>query len=253
MRRTTAFKVLLGVLAGGALILIAGREWRQARELVATAVVIGLLLGLVRWRERPRQRAMEAEARRLRMRFSAEDRFGLLDQPFQLFRSTRRSYGEIENVIAGSWHDLEVRSFDHSYSVSEDERRLLSCAQIAIPGGWPTLVIRPETGLTRLVDIAVPDIAFESEAFNRAFTVRCHDRAFASALVDPRMMEWLQSLGHRWSFEIDGRWILGYRDQVLPWEIEAVLETVETFIRRIPRAVTSLYPEAIPPRPDVPA
>lgn len=253
MRRTTAFKVLLGVLAGGALVLIAGREWRQARELVVTAVVIGLFLALVRWRERPRQQAMEAEARRLRMRFSAEDRFGLLDQPFQLFRSTRRSYGEIENVIAGPWHDLEVRSFDHSYSVSENERRLLSCAQIAIPGGWPTLVIRPETGLTRLVDIAVPDIAFESEAFNRAFAVRCHDRAFASALVDPRMMEWLQSLGHRWSFEIDGRWILGYRDQVRPWEIEAVLETVETFICRIPRAVTSLYPEAIPPRPDVPA
>jgi hypothetical protein len=253
VRRTTAFKVLLGVLAGGALILIAGREWRQARELVVAAVVIGLFLALVRWRDQPRQQAMEAEARRLRVRFSAEDRFGLLDQSFQLFRSTRRSYGEIKNVLSGSWHDLEVRVFDHSYSVSENERRLLSCAQIAIPGGWPTLVIRPETGLSRLVDIAVPDIAFESEAFNRAFAVRCHDRAFASAVVDPRMMEWLQSLGHRWSFEIDGRWILGYRDQVRPWEIEAVLETVETFIRRIPRAVASLYPEAIPPGPDVPA
>jgi hypothetical protein len=253
VRRTTAFKVLLGVLVGGALILIAGREWRQARQLVATAVVIGLFLALLRWRDRPRQGSMEAEAGRLRMRFSAEDRFGLLDQSFQLFRSTRRSYGEIENVLSGAWHDLEVRAFDHSYSVSENERRALSCAQIAIPGGWPALVIRPETGLTRLVDIALPDIAFESEAFNRAFAVRCHDRAFASALVDPRMMEWLQSLGHRWSFEIDGRWILGYRDQVLPWEIEAVLETIETFIRRIPRAVMSLYPEAIPPRPDVPA
>ncbi|HEX5627053.1 MAG TPA: hypothetical protein VFY08_03445 [Actinomycetota bacterium] len=253
MRRTTAFKVLLGVLAGGALILIAGREGRQARSLVATAVVIGLFLALVRWRDRPRQEAMESEARRLGVRFSAEDRFGLLAQSFQLFRSTRRSYGEIGNVLSGSWHDLEVRAFDHSYSVSEDERRLLSCAQIAIPGGWPALVIRPETGLARLADIAVPDIAVESEAFNRAFVVRCHDRAFASAVVDPRMMEWLESLGHRWGFEIDGRWVLGYRDQVQPWEIESVLETVETFIRRIPRVVTSLYPEAIPPRPDVPA
>ena len=251
MRRTTAFKLLLGVLAFGVVILIAGREWQQARELFATAVVIGLFLALVRWRDQPRQRAMEAEARRLRMRFSAKDRFGLLDQPFQLFRSTRRSYGEIENVVSGSWHELEVRSFDHSYSVSEDERRLLSCVQVAIPGGWPTLVIRPETGLTKLADIAVPDIAFESESFNRAFAVRCHDRAFASALVDPRMMEWLQSLGHRWSFEIDARWILGYRDQVQPWEIELVLETVATFIQKIPRALTSLYPEAMPPRPDV--
>jgi hypothetical protein len=40
---------------------------------------------------------------------------------------------------------------------------------------------------------------------------------------------------------------------VRPWEIESVLETVETFIDTIPRAVTSLYPEAMPPRPDVPA
>jgi hypothetical protein len=252
VRRTTAFKVLLGVLAGGALILIAGREWRQARELVVAAVVIGLFLALVRWRDQPRQQAMEAEARRLRVRFSAEDRFGLLDQSFQLFRSTRRSYGEIKNVLSGSWHDLEVRVFDHSYSVSENERRLLSCAQIAIPGGWPTLVIRPETGLSRLVDIAVPDIAFESEAFNRAFAVRCHDRAFASAVVDPRMMEWLQSLGHRWSFEIDGRWILGYRDQVRPWEIESVLETVETFIDTIPRGDV-LVSGGDATRPDVPA
>jgi len=187
------------------------------------------------------------------MRFTAEDRFGLLDQPFQLFRSTRPFYGEVENVVSGSWHDLEVRSFDHSYSVSDDERRLLSCVQIAIPGGWPTLVIRPETGFTRVADLAVPDIAFEAEVFNRAFAVRCHDRAFASALVDPRMMEWLLLLDPRWSFEIDGRWILGYRDQVQPWEIEVVLETVESFISRIPRAVASPVPEAMPPRPDLPA
>jgi hypothetical protein len=253
VRRTTAFKVLLGILAFGVLVLIADREWQRARELFATAVVIGLFLALVRWRDQPRRRAMQAEARRLRMRFSPEDRLGLLDQPFHLFRSTRRSYGEIANVVSGSWHDLEVRSFDHSYAVSEDERRLLSCVQVAIPGGWPTLVIRPETSLTRLADLALPDVAFESESFNRAFEVRCHDRAFASALVDPRMMEWLLSLGHRWSFEIEGRWILGARDQVQPWEIEQVLGTVETFIGKIPRAVRSLYPESMPRRPDVPA
>ena len=136
MRRTTAFKALLGILAFGVVILIAGREWKQARELIAAAIVIGLFLALVRWRDQPRRRAIEAEARRLRMRFTAEDRFGLLDQPFQLFRSTRPFYGEVENVVSGSWHDLEVRSFDHSYSVSDDERRLLSCVEIAIPGGW---------------------------------------------------------------------------------------------------------------------
>lgn len=251
MRRTTAVRVLFGVLVFGVVILVAGREWRPAGELVIATAVVGGLLALAGLRDRPRRSAMAAEARRLRMRFSAEDRFGLLDEPFQLFRSTRRSYGQVENVLWGPWHDLEIRIFDHSYSASDDERRSLSCVLVAIPGGWPTLVIRPETGSTKLADLAVPDVAFESEAFNRAFAVRCDDRAFASTLVDARMMEWLLSLGHRWSFEIDRRWILGYRDQVQPWEIEGVLETAASFIRTIPRAVTSLYPEAMPPRPDV--
>ena len=44
MRRTTAFKALLGILAFGVVILIAGREWKQARELIAAAIVIGLFL-----------------------------------------------------------------------------------------------------------------------------------------------------------------------------------------------------------------
>ena len=40
--------------------------------------------------------------------------------------------------------------------------------------------------------------------------------------------------------------------KVQPWEIDEVLETLATFLRKVPRAVGSLYPqEPIPPRPDV--
>jgi hypothetical protein len=65
------------------------------------------------------------------------------------------------------------------------------------------------------------------------------------------MIAWLLSLEPRWGFEIDGPWILGYRDRGQPWELESVLETMATFMDTIPRVVTSMFPEALPPRPDL--
>jgi len=252
MRYATGLKVLVGFLAFGLLILVAGREWQQARELLAASLFIGLFLALALLRQRPRRRAMQAEARRLRLRYSSKDPFDLLDEPFALVRWSRRSYGRVDNVLWGPWRDLEVRIFDYTYQADSENQRTFSCVLAAIPGGWPTLVIRPETPLSTIADhVAFPDITFESESFNRAFDVRCEDRGFANAFVDARMMEWLLTIGHRWGFEVGGRWILGYRDQVQPWEIEGVLETLATFLDKIPRAVSSLYPEALPPRPDV--
>jgi hypothetical protein len=82
------------------------------------------------------------------------------------------------------------------------------------------------------------------------FDVRSDDRGFANALIDARMMEWLLDHSPRPGFEISGRWILGYRDQVQPWQLDSVLAMLESFVEGIPRAVRSLYPEALPPRPD---
>ena len=35
------------------------------------------------------------------------------------------------------------------------------------------------------------DIQFESEEFNRDFTVHCEEPKFANDLIDARMMQWL--------------------------------------------------------------
>jgi hypothetical protein len=197
---------------------------------------------------------MRTEARRLRLQYSPKDTFELLDEPFSLLRWTRHAYGEIDNVLSGSWRDVEVRAFDYAYAQSENEQRRLSCVLVAIPGGWPAMVIRPESRVTRLADhLALPGIEFEWEEFNLAYDVRCEDRRFASAVVDARMMQWLLTLGHGWGFEVHGRWILGYRDQVQPWELAGVLATLVAFIGRIPNAARSLYPERLPHRPDVSA
>lgn len=251
MRYSTGLKVLAGIFAVGLLMLVAGRQWREARELLAGALLVGAILATGLLRVRPRRSAFEGEARRLGLRFSAKDPFDLLDEPFALMRWSQRSYGKLDNLVWGTWHGLQVRAFEYEFSVSEDDRRMLSCAMVAIPGGWPTLVIRPESFVTRVADAAIPDVSFESEAFNRAFAVRSEDRRFANAFIDARMMEWLLSLEPRWGFEIEGPWLLGYRDRVQPWELEGVLATIEMLLDTVPRAVASMYPEAVPPRPDV--
>ena len=45
-------------------------------------------------------------------------------------------------------------------------------------------------------------IEFELESFNRAFEVRSDDPRFAHALIDARMMSWLQELPPDTGFEI---------------------------------------------------
>ncbi len=67
------------------------------------------------------------------------------------------------------------------------------------------------------------------------------------------MMEWLLGITPRPGFEVCGSWILGYRPQVQPWQIDSVLEMLSEFVGRIPRVLPSLYPEALPARPDLPA
>lgn len=252
MRRATATKVLIGlfVVLVPAMLLIEGR--RAAREVLAAGLMVGFFLFVVKLRTQPRRDAMRAEARRLRLRFSAKDPFAHLDEPFALFRWTQRSSGEVTNVLWGTWGDLEVRVLDYAYTEAENVERRFSCALAAIPGGWPSLVIRPQGAVSWIADhLALPGIEFESERFNLAFDVRGDDPRFASAVVDARMMDWLLGLAHGHGFEIRGRWILAWQDQVQPWELEDVLRTLAAFVGCIPRAARSLYPEALPRRPDV--
>ncbi len=253
MKRTTALKILAYgylLLLVGALATEQGR--RDLREFLAAGLLIGFFLAVAWFRDRPRAEAMTAEARKLGLRYSGKDTFGIVDESFLLFRRTRSSYGEVDNVLFGTWHGYEVRVFDYEYMISENNWRRLTGAVIATSGGWPTLAVRPETLVTATGDqLALPGIEFESEMFNRAFDVRSDDPAFASALIDARMMEWLLDHAPRPGFEISGGWILGYRDQVQPWQVDSVLSMLESFVDRIPRAVRSLYPEALPPRTDV--
>jgi len=92
VRRSLALKLLAGLGVFVPLALLTSEEGRRLiPETLAAEALIGGFIYLVKRRERPRQRSMADEVRRLNMRFAESDPFGLLDEPFALFRMSSAS------------------------------------------------------------------------------------------------------------------------------------------------------------------
>ena len=217
--------------------------------LVVFAIAVAALAYYGHQRRLDRQHALRALALAEGLDFATEDPFETLGQPFSLLQEGDGRM--VENVIWGFWQGLEVRAFDYWYYEESSDTEggssraysHFDCVIALIDASCPQLRISPENVLTRIAAaLSFEDIAFESEAFNRAFHVQGRDRRFATALCDARMMEWLLGNAQGYSFEVTG-------DRLLCWArqgpAEAKLEmlaTVKTFHDRIPPVVASLYP-----------
>ena len=155
-----------------------------------------------------------------------------------------------ENIITGQYDGRRFEAFDYSYtttSTSTDanghtttHRTTHSFSVVAVETGvvLPRLEVAPEHWVGRMVGrLTNRDIELESEDFNRAFTVTCPDRKFASDVLHPQMMEFL--LGHRdlgWRFQ--NRALLAVRDgSHRPAEVEAKLATIDDILDRVPEFV----------------
>ena len=111
-----------------------------------------------------------------------------------------------------------------------------------MPEGWPNLSIVPEGFASRLAaSLGSRGIEFELESFNRAFEVRCDDPRFAHALIDGRMMTWLEALPPDTGFEISDGTLLCRTPRRPDGDVEWALETMRTFLERIPPAFSSLF------------
>jgi hypothetical protein len=156
------------------------------------------------------------------------------------------------NVMTGLYDGRGCLVFDYVFHTTETStnaqghttRREVShdFSITAIDAGavFPKLRVTPEGFFTRFVGrIFNKDIELESEEFNRAFTVSCEDRKFASDVLHPRMMELL--LTHRdlgWTF--NGSWILSYdagQHELLDVEpklaaLDGVLDNIPEFVWR---------------------
>jgi hypothetical protein len=248
------YRLVLGIfavlLALAVPFALTGTE-EDRRTTLGLVLAAGAVAGLFwldhEYRVVPRRQAAEDQARRLGLRPAPDDGW-VRSLPFDLLRP-RGTVQDVENVLEGTWRGEWVVAFEYRWATEDREQRYSAAILPARPA-WPRLLVKGETGLTRLArDAGLGDVETEWEAFNRAFEVRAGDPRFATALLDARMMEWLMALEPRYGFEVAEGRLLAYRAQVAPWEIEQVLETALAFRERIPPVVGSLFD---PGRPEPP-
>jgi hypothetical protein len=149
------------------------------------------------------------------------------------------------NVAYGTHDGRDLVCFDYEYTTTsgagQDRRTTthrFSVLGLSMGAILPPLAVDPENVLERLVGrVTHSDIDMESETFNRAFTVSCPDRKFASDVLHPRMMEYLleyPQLG--WRFERDCLLVIA-RGHRTPGAIKATLEFMDGLTDLIPEFV----------------
>jgi len=196
-------------------------------------------------------------ARQQGLSFAEDDPFASLDEPFSLFG---KGDGQgVENVMWGTWQGTALRAFDYwYYEESRDAQGHTSrsyyrfdCVRLGVAADCPHLSIDPENFLTRLADaLSFHDIEFESEAFNRAFTVKSADGKFANDLIDARLIAWLLANATDCVFELMGDQVLVARSRLAPEELPSLMALATGFVAKVPRVVGELYPSGAPRRPD---
>ncbi len=154
------------------------------------------------------------------------------------------------NVLRGQYDGRAFVAFDYVYCTTETStdshghtsRREVShdfgVVALEVGASFPALEVSPEGMFSRLIGrLTNRDIELESEDFNRAFTVTCPDRKFASDILHPRMMEFL--LAHPESaFRFDRSWVLSVENGRADIEqVEPRLALIDTVMDNVPEFV----------------
>jgi hypothetical protein len=220
-----------------------------ALALAVASAIAGAVFVLRRRAPRTgRARSAAALAERMDLTYSQVDLFGDGWQPFHFFGlGTRRA---IENVLAGTIDDVEVRVFDYSYLVDQDGsfkvvegRHRFSCGVIAVPASCPKLAVQPRTMTDDLIGLVGGEVLpLELEEFNRRFHVRCEDQRFAIAFLEQRMMGALLRSPLRVALAASDDRILLVARELAVEQITVLLHALAAVRRAFPRSLPSLYP-----------
>jgi len=191
-------------------------------------------------------------ASRAGLQYASADPFDCTRVAFRLF--TRGDGRGAENVMWREHDDGHVyRVFDYwfykehhdQYGQTTKTYTRFSCAMALVGSAWPDIEIVPEGLMDKMMNaVGGGDIDFESEEFNRLFTVRSPDRRFASALIDAQMLDFLLSTKAELNFELKGRWLLVWTDPVAAALMPGLLGVAERFVAHIPPVVWELYPSS---------
>jgi hypothetical protein len=217
--------------------------------IIVVAIVIGLLFYWSYKREEARKAALAA--------FAAQQGFALTERD----DSTIERWGdrhpfnhgfdkEARNIMRGTWdnrpallldyryHTWETSTDSKGHTTSHKESHNLAITAVQTERPFPALSVTPEGFFGRMIGrLTNSDIELEWEDFNRAFTVNCPDRRFASDVLNQQMMELLmQDQELAWS--IVGPDILTMRVGVHdPEKVEATLLTLDRILDTVPEHV----------------
>jgi hypothetical protein len=172
------------------------------------------------------------------------------DQPLLVDRFSGPPFGlgfgrQAYNVLYGTHDGRDLVSFDYTYKTRSSDGKTttththtFSVLALRMGVAMPPLSVDPESFLDRFVGrITGNDIDLESEDFNRAFTVSCPDRKFASDVLHPQMMEYLlQHPRLGWRFEQDSMLVIA-TGQRTPEQIDATIEVMDGITERVPEFV----------------
>ncbi|MFC9690144.1 hypothetical protein ACFTSF_16480 [Kribbella sp. NPDC056951] len=141
--------------------------------------------------------------------------------------------GQPARMFTGDFDGRRLFVIDFELTPTDGEG-LAHLIGLTLPGKLPPLTVSPDVRLERLLG---QDIELESQAFNDTFRVQGYSGRFASAVLQPRLMEWmLHNSRLRW--HIAGNILVTWElfELTMP-EVMARLETMAGVIDRIPRFV----------------
>lgn len=151
------------------------------------------------------------------------------------------------NILQGTYDGRGFVAFDFVYRTTEtstgpnnttstrEESHRYSIIALSTAAVFPHLRVSPEGMVKRFFGrLTNSDIELESEEFNRAFTVNCEDRKFATDVLHPRMMEYLLTLRElSWDLR-DGSLVVATPGTHSVAELDGALAATDGILDRIP-------------------
>jgi hypothetical protein len=133
------------------------------------------------------------------------------------------------------YHTTETSTDSKGHTTHREQSHNYGVVALEVGASFPALQVSPEGMFTRMIGrLTNRDIELESEDFNRAFTVTCPDRKFASDVLHPRMMEFLMAHQDS-SFRFDRSWILSVESGRADIEqVEPRLALIDTVADNVP-------------------
>jgi hypothetical protein len=245
MTTDTVVLIFVAILTATIIVLAILAKWISIpRPFVARPLVLQLA---ERWRIdgsvlASRQKALAALARRWGADF---DRTESYDLPSQYKGFCTIEGGHAYNVLSCSRKGRKLVGFDQFRLDGNGEYTVWRVSMLALGGlvRWPELYIVPGN---------YPEanrVRFESDEFNRRFTVMGTNPRFAYDVINPKMMEHLLAHGKEWRLEMAGAWLLvsDARSGAIvgldegnawaPHRFDAGLAMAEGFLDRVPEFV----------------